>query len=666
MPGGSRLSGPARQPGRRRGVPLPSRHPPAPKAPGGRRDARADAEAEARSDSGRFDYGRFACLNGSHPWRDAAPDGYVDYPVRSRPGGRVAYFNFALARELGLVPPGHPERMNARLEEIILETFSIQIINEYDLAHPEGVKGARLKPHPYMATRYLQLQHKDKRGRTSGDGRSIWNGSLEANGMTFDVSSRGTGATILSPGASEAGKPLPTGDTAHGYSSGTADLDEMLGSALMSEIFYRQGIPTERCLAVIDYGDGTSIGVRTAPNLVRPAHLFRYLKLGRREGLERALEYFLARQEANGHWKLPADRAGRYAAGLDRIARSYGKLAAVMEEEYIFNWLSWDGDNVLADGSILDYGSIRQFAAKSDKYRYEDVDRFSTCLTEQRYWARLMAQAFAQAADFVLTGSKKPLKRFREAPCLRAFDEAFGEERDRRLLWRMGFDAPRIERLLATARAPIAAFRRALAYFEDLKVAKGPERLPDGITHRPVFLIRSLLRELPRFWTRAGLSADMDAERFCRIMAASYAAKRDLELTPSRAAHAREFQERYRDLLRLAGEGRKSASADADWTAAGAAESGTLSLLAERSAVINHPHRLTGDGLVWIINEVIALKDKLGWGEVQKALDAFIDSQVLIPGKWRPVPEAELRSPRPKGRLLRKIHKDLETYRETI
>jgi hypothetical protein len=580
----------------------------------------------------------------------------VDYPARYLPGGRVAYFNFPLARELGLVPAGHPARVNARLETRILETFSLQIINEYDLAHPERVKGARVKPHPYMATRYLQLQHKDKRGSTSGDGRSIWNGCLEANGMSFDVSSRGTGATILSPGASEAGKPLATGDEAHGYASGTADLDEMLGSALMSEIFYRQGIPTERCLAVIDYGDGTSIGVRTAPNLIRPAHIFRYLKLGRREGLESSLAHFFDRQEANGIWKLPAGREARMAAGLDRIARSYGKLAAVMEEDYIFNWLSWDGDNVLADGSILDYGSIRQFAAKSDKYRYEDVDRFSTCLTEQRYWARLMTQAFAQAADFVLTGTKKPLKGFRDAPCLRAFDAAFGEERDRRLLWRLGFDQPRSERLMATARDAIAGFRRALAYFEDLKVAKGPERLPDGITHRPVFLIRSLLRELPRFWSRAGLSAYLDPDRFCRIMAASYAAKRDLEVTPSRAAHAREFQDRYRALMRLAAEGSPEPESPED----------VLQVLTQRSAVINHPHRLTGDGLVWIINEVIALKDKLGWAELQQALDAFIDSQVLIPGQWRPLPAAELRSPRPKGRLLRKISQDLENYRETV
>lgn len=574
----------------------------------------------------------------------------MDYRARYRPGGRVAYFNFPLARELGLVPAAHPARLNARLEAAILAAFSLKIVNEYDQAHPDpGARGA-LKPKAYMATRYLQLQHKDKRGSTSGDGRSIWNGCLEANGMLFDVSSRGTGATILSPGASAAGRPLPTGDESLGYASGTADLDEMLGSALMSEIFHREGIPTERCLAVIDYGDGAAIGVRAAPNLVRPAHLFRFLKLGRREALGSALDYFLDRQERNGFWKLPRERAARYAAGLDRIARSYGRLAAVMEEEYIFNWLSWDGDNVLADGSILDYGSIRRFAAKSSKYRYEDVDRYSTCLTEQRRYARLMAQTFAQAADFVLTGAKKPLRRFRRAPCLRAFDAAFREERDRRLLWRMGFDPPRIARLLENARASLAGFRRALAYFEDAKVSRGPERLPDGVTHRPVFLIRSLLRALPAFWEREGLGAGLDPERLCRIMAATYAARRDLDLTPRRIAHARALQERYREMVRKAGGG----------------EAETLRMLRERASVINHPHRLTGDGLIWIIQEVLAWKDRAGWAEVQQALDAFIDSQVLVPGKWRPLPAGALRSPRPGGRLLRRMQKDVEVYRETI
>ena len=126
----------------------------------------------------------------------------------------------------------------------------------------------------------------------------------------------------------------------------------MLGSAVMSEIFYRQGIPTERCLTVIGFPDATAIGVRTAPNLIRPAHIFRYLKQGRLLELRAAVDYFIDREIENGFWQFSCTGNERYSKALDYLARSYAKMAAMLEEEYIFNWLSWDGDNMLASGAI--------------------------------------------------------------------------------------------------------------------------------------------------------------------------------------------------------------------------------------------------------------------------------------------------------------------------
>ena len=104
-----------------------------------------------------------------------------------------------------------------------------------------------------MATRYLQLQHPDKRGKTSGDGRGIWNGEFRGRGGTWDVSSSGTGATCLSPAAAQTGKFFKTGDRAVGYGNGYNTLDEGLSAALMSEIFHRNGIPTERTLVIISF-----------------------------------------------------------------------------------------------------------------------------------------------------------------------------------------------------------------------------------------------------------------------------------------------------------------------------------------------------------------------------------------------------------------------------
>ncbi len=601
-------------------------------------------------------YEKFKELDGTHPWRDVSPDGYVDYRARYRPKGRVLYFNFPLATELELIPSDHPPLLNADLEKVILETFSLQIINEYDLKFGKKYAPETVKPLPYMATRYLQTQHRNKQGKTSGDGRSIWNGCVRTNNLIFDISSRGTGATILSPGAQEADGAVETGNEIYGYSSGLAELDEMLGSAVMSEIFYRQGIPTERCLAVIGFSDGTAIGVRSAPNLIRPAHIFRYLKQERHAELKASVDYFIERQVENNFWKISSKGPTKYKQALNYLAQSYGKMAALLEEEYIFNWLAWDGDNMLASGAILDYGSIRQFAAKHDKYRYKDVDRYSASLAEQRYWARVIVQTFAQAMDFICSGERQNLQAFKDAECLKQFDAAFEHERNSRILWRIGFAPEQIERLLQTANSELRELHKSLNYFEHLKVSAGVDRLPDGITHYPVFLIRSLLRQLPAYYVAQTLnsvedeSAYMPDDIFLRMMAASYASKRDLQLTDSRRAHVRNFQQRYLRLIAALKEPFDE----------------VLKTLQERSAVINHRHRLTGDALVFIIEEVIAVSGKIRVNGLQAALDTFIDSQVLVPGSWQPFGPEQLKPGNVKSRLLMTIQSNLEEYKESI
>ena len=597
-------------------------------------------------------YERFNLLDGSHPWRAAVPDGYVDYPARVRGGGRVVYFNFDLAREMELVPANHAPRLTAGLEKAILETFCLQIINEFDQQSGEAFPAKLVKSKPFMATRYLQAQHRDKRGICSGDGRSIWNGFIKTARLTYDVSSRGTGATRLSPGAAIADGPVKTGDGTWGYCCGTADLDEMLGTALMSEIFHRNGLPTERTLTVIDFGDGNSIGVRVSENLIRPAHVFRFLKQGRRAETKSAMDYLIGRQVENRRWKLPAEETKRYRRVLRNIARTYGKLAADLEEEYIFNWLAWDGDNILAHGAILDYGSIRQFAAKHDKYRFDDVDRFSSTLTEQRFWARELVKVFAQAMHFIRTGRKLNLRQFKNARCLKDFDRAFEEQREWRTLWRLGFSPQQIERLRKTGRSEIDDLRRALSFFEEQKIARGMEKLPDGITHKPIFLIRNLLRKLPGFYVNecgGKFGALMEPEEFCKAMAASYASRRDMKLTAARAALAKNFQKCYQRLIAAAGPYEQ-----------------VLRQVAERSAVINFEQRITGDAIVGAVVELIEAKDRVSRADFQSAMDRFVESQVLIPGEWRPIEADELENGSARSRLLRAMLRQLEECKETV
>jgi uncharacterized protein YdiU (UPF0061 family) len=597
-------------------------------------------------------YAAFENLDGSHPWRSCCPDGYVDYRARQRSGGKVTYFNFDLARQMHLIPANHADRLTPALEKVILDTFALQIINEYDLASGNEIPASQIKPNPYMATRYLQAQHRDKRGLYSGDGRAIWIGQLKSGGKFFDVSARGTGATCLSPGARVAGVPVKTGDDSYGYSCGTAEIDEMLGTALMSEIFHRNGVPTERTLAAIDFGDGTAVGVRAAPNLLRPAHIFRYLKQGRHAETKAALDCFIDRQVANGEWNLPRDPRERYRRALTYIARAYGRMAAICEEEYIFNWLAWDGDNVLASGAILDYGSIRQFAAKHSKYRYDDVDKFSSTLTEQRFWARQLVKLFAQTIDFVSSGRKRNLRHFQNAECLKRFDGWFEIEREWRTLWRLGFSPEQIETLRKGGRREIGDLRRALSFFEEIKVARGMEKLSDGITHKPVFLIRNLLRELPAFYATecgGGIGRLMDPQRFCRTMAASYASRRDLRMTSTRAARAQNFQKCYQRLVAAAGPYEQ-----------------VLTQMVQRSSVINYEHRITGNGIVDAVEKLVAMKNEVKRSELQAAMDRFIQSQILIPGQWRQIEETELAGDSLRARLLRAIQLPVEECKETV
>ena len=53
-------------------------------------------------------------------------------------------------------------------------------------------------------------------------------------------------------------------------------------------------------------------------------------------------------------------------------------------------------------------------------------------------------------------------------------------------------------------------------------------------------------------------------------------------------------------------------------------------------------------------------------GELQAAMEAFIESQVLIPGRWKPIPPGELQGTSLRARLLRAFQSDLENCKETV
>lgn len=565
-------------------------------------------------------YNSFDQLDGQHPWMDVVPEGFVSYRVRELGIGKVVYFNFHLAKEMGLINSDHPHQMNSELEKKIIHTFSIQIINEYDELTKRKIDPKKVKPHRYMATRYLQLQHSSRKGKTSGDGRGIWNGVVSNRGTTWDVSSRGTGVTCLAPGAVEANKPLKTGGTEFGYGCGQAELDELLGAAILAESMHLQGIPTERVLCVIDHGKGVGIGVRAAQNLLRPAHLFMYLKQDRLKDLQAATDYFIDRQLSNKVWSFPKG-ANRYDEFAEKICQGYAEFIAKLDIDYIFAWLDWDGDNVLIDAGIIDYGSVRQFGIRHDRYRYDDVERFSTNLDEQRLKARLLVQVFVQISDYLKTKKKKPLKYFANHPIVLKFNKLFARKRAERLLYRMGFSSGQRNVILDQHSEVFERFDREFTYFEKAKVRGKQQKVADGVNLPPLYNMRTLLRELPQFFLNSQkpfADTQMSEETFFNLILSSYAKSHDAKIGEKHKHHIKNFQGLYKELIQIAS-GRNRPEK-------------ILKVLAEKAVVLNSDSRITGNALIEIVDIIMQSQKKgLAPNQIQKLIDKLIFSHLGFP-----------------------------------
>lgn len=595
------------------------------------------AAPNARTRTGSRRYSRLRRIDGRHPFQRAAPGAYVAYRARRRHDTRVAYVNFELAREMGLLAASHPDRLTAGLRDALLDTFGLVILNEYDYLHRTKVAEEDLLPHAYMATRYLQLQHPDKRGLSSGDGRSIWNGCVRHRGVTWDVSSCGTGVTRLSPATSQHKRFFETGNWISSYGCGTAAIEEGINAALMAEIFHRNGIATERVLAVLALPNGLAINVRAAPCLLRPSHFFVHLARGDLAALRETVDFYIDRRIANGDWPdLPkpdceSHRATRYAHFARQAALTFGRVTARFESDYVFCWLDWDGDNILADGGIIDYGSVRQFGLCHREYRFDDSDRFSTTLLEQRSKARQIVQKHAQIRDYLIRGERPTLAEFDDDPILQLFDDEFSRTRTARLLERIGFDAEESAMLTRDEISSVRRLQRVFSSFERARSSRGLVKVPDGITWNAVYCLSDVLRELPiRYSTRldgVASPASRDAwllapREFLDLALSDYASDRDAELTDHRARMAREFQRAYVDLI------------DAVARRSGATRREILGRLARRTPILNPHDRITGDAVDHAASQLLGRRPRLSPESIHRLIQAFVDDQDQDPKRF--------------------------------
>lgn len=574
---------------------------------------------KTNSESVDRSYSAFSRINGQHQFKESVPGGRVEYKARYKKGGKVSYFNYSLAKEMGLLPKGHEEKLNPELEKEILRTFSIVIINEYDLINELKFPEEEIYPHTFMATRYLQLQHPDKSGRTSGDGRTIWNGNIRHNGTIWDISSCGTGGTKLSPACNINKKFYQTGDPTISYGCGLSEVGEGLETLFFSEVLWKNNFRTERVLAIVEYDKGISINVRANPNLLRPSHFFGHLKQNNLETLKQVADYFCKRQIDNKAWEQTTFKTEKekYQYLAHQVAKSFAETAAKFEDEYIFCWLDWDGDNILMDGGIIDYGSIRQFGLFHAEYRYDDIQRFSTSILEQRRKARYIVQCFAQIADFLTTKKKKSLSQFRNDSNLEFFDKHFIDCKNRNLLQRIGFKKAHQDFLLKEHLPVVTKFRKVFSYFEREKSKRGIYKVADGINRDAIYCMRDILRELPQIYLTRG--SELNPQEFLEVIKSSYANKSDLRLTVLKVRQIKRFQSLYMSLVR-------SLEKHTNVT-----RPMFLLELTMRSSVVNRYDRVTGDSISFIVQKVMKMRPKLSAEELYLLTEQFSSYQNLDP-----------------------------------
>lgn len=596
-------------------------------------------------------YSKFSKLNGEHSLRSATSDCYVDYQARTRHGGKVVVFNYDLAREIGLISKTHPDEMNAELEKAVVDTFGIVIINEYDIEHNIKFPLKDIRPGHYMATRYLQLQHPNKTGKTSGDGRSIWNGEVRNRGKVWDITSCGTGATILSPATHIHGKLFQTGDPSISYGCGYCEVDEGIETLFFSEVLKLNQMTTERVLAVIQFPDGYGITVRAHDNLMRPSHFFNHLKQNNLEALKGLTDYYIDRQLQNKSWELTSERH-RYKTFLQYQTEVFANIAADFEDEYIFCWLDWDGDNILMDGGIIDYGSVRQFGLFHHEYRFDDDDRYSTTILEQKKKAKYIVQCFAQIIDYMSTGVKKPIRSYKNHDCLTHFEHLFQTRKRKNLLKKMGISSHLHDKLLKKETPLIDRFMKAFSHFERAKSVFGMREVNDGISWDAIFCMRDILRELPQLYLSRGES--ITAEEFIEILKSSYAKKEDLVINRYRKKKINEFQQSYWQIVTALTKIEKKTP-----------ESVLLSL-SMRSSVINRFDRVTGDSISTIRAIVMDNIKSLKADKVYHLAKKFASYQNLDPDDTGLNDSSDLKKSRHHSKLFKGFIEIVREYREGI
>ena len=407
------------------------------------------------------------------------------------------------------------------------------------------------------------------------------------------------------------------------YGCGYSEVDEGLADVFFSEIFEHNHINTERILAILGFRGGRAITVRAHSNLLRPSHLFSYIKQNDFENLKKMVIYYIDRQEKNGAWlNLPKTQNKCYQYFLDKQIEVFTHISSKFENEYIFCWLDWDGDNILMDGGIIDYGSVRQFGLFHDRYRFDDDERFSTTINEQKIKARYLIQTFIQLVDFLITGEKKNIKSFHNHPKLVEFDQKLEEKNINNFLYRFGFESNDRSYLIKKYSKTIKKMQKYFNHFEKFKGSNKLRKINDGVNQNPCFSMRNLLRELPHFYLIS--SRKLSFKEFMKVISTSFTRRSDLQPSFMKKKRVEKLQHHFLNLVDWICKKDKKSRED------------VLKILDQRSNVINKAERVTGDAITIIIDKICNRKTRLNCDYLYLLLQEFKSHQVFVPEKYSP------------------------------
>jgi hypothetical protein len=150
----------------------------------------------------------------------------------------------------------------------------------------------------------------------------------------------------------------------------------------------------------------------------------------------------------------------------------------------------------MADGRLIDYGSIRRFGVFHHKYRFDDVERWSTNILEQRLKARATVQTIVQMVDYLVHGECRPLVDFKNHKFLEIFDETFWRERHKHLLYKFGFDGAQAETLMEKHQDLVIKFARQHDSLEKRLINRRAVRVQDGSNQPALFNMNQMRSQL--------------------------------------------------------------------------------------------------------------------------------------------------------------------------